>query len=109
MRQELNLLALRDALADRSYETARSVCFFVRRPKLREVFAADFRDRVVHHVLVGHREKIWEPVFIHDSYACLRGKGVHLAVDKLQQSCARPPQTAPGQRGHSNSTSVINS
>ncbi|MEI7465012.1 MAG: RNA-directed DNA polymerase [Burkholderiales bacterium] len=84
-RQELNLLALRDTLADRSYEPTRSVCFFVRRPKLREVFAADFRDRVVHHVLVGHLEKIWEPVFIHDSYACRKGKGVHVAVERLQQ------------------------
>jgi hypothetical protein len=36
-RQELNLLALRDALVSRSYEPGRSVCFFVRRPKLREV------------------------------------------------------------------------
>ena len=51
-RQEMNLLALRDALVDRSYEPACSVCFFVQRPKLREIFAADFRDRVVHHVLV---------------------------------------------------------
>ena len=57
----------------------------MKRPKLREVFAADFRDRVVHHVLVSHLEKIWEPVFIHDSYACRKGKGVHAAVARLQQ------------------------
>jgi RNA-directed DNA polymerase len=60
--QEMNLLTLRDALADRSYEPGRFVCFFVQRPKLREIFAADFRDRVVHHVLVSHLESIWEPV-----------------------------------------------
>ncbi len=84
-RQELNLLALRDDLVSRSYEPTRSVCFFVRRPKLREVFAADFRDRVVHHVLVSHLEQTWEPVFIHDSYACRKGKGVHKAVARLQQ------------------------
>ncbi|MBC7379605.1 MAG: group II intron reverse transcriptase domain-containing protein [Burkholderiaceae bacterium] len=83
-RQELNLLALRDALVDRSYVPGRSVCFFVKRPKLREVFAADFRDRVVHHVLVSHLEKIWEPIFIHDSYACRKGKGVHAGVERLQ-------------------------
>ena len=83
--QEMNLLALRDALADRSYEPGRSVCFFIQRPKLREIFAADFRDRVVHHVLVSYLERIWEPVFIHDSYACRRGKGVHAAVARLQQ------------------------
>jgi len=84
-RQEMNLLALRDALADRSYEPNRSVCFFIQRPKLREIFAADFRDRVVHHVLVGFLEGIWEPLFIHDSYACRKGKGVHAAVARLQQ------------------------
>ena len=83
--QEMNLLALRDALADRSYQPGRSVCFFVQRPKLREIFAADFRDRIVHHVLVSHLEGIWEPVFIHDSYACRKGKGVHAAVARLQQ------------------------
>lgn len=84
-RYELNLLALRDELVDRSYQPGRSVCFFVERPKLREVFAADFRDRVVHHVLVDHLEKTWEPIFIHDSYACRRDKGVHAAVARLQK------------------------
>lgn len=84
-RQELHLLALRDDLCARSYQPGRSVCFFVKRPKLREIFAADFRDRVVHHVLVSHLETIWEPVFIHDSYACRRGKGVHAGVARLQQ------------------------
>jgi hypothetical protein len=83
--QEMKLLALRDALVARSYEPGRSVCFFVKRPKLREVFAADFRDPVGHHVLVDHLESIWEPVFIHDSYACRKGKGVHAAVSRLQQ------------------------
>ncbi len=83
--QEMRLLALRDALAERSYEPGRSVCFFIQRPKLREIFAADFRDRIVHHVLVSDLESIWEPVFIHDSYACRQGKGVHAAVARLQQ------------------------
>lgn len=84
-RQELNLLALQAELVGRSYEPGRSVCFLTRRPKLREVFAADFRDRIVHHVLVGHLEARWEPRFIFDSYACRRGKGVHAGVARLQQ------------------------
>ncbi|KAA6182098.1 hypothetical protein F2Q65_18490 [Thiohalocapsa marina] len=71
-RQELNLLALS------------------------EIFAADFRDRVVHHVLVDHLEQYWERVFIHDSYACRKGKGVHAAVDRLQR-CMRQV-SANGQR-----------
>ena len=68
----------------RRYRPGRSVCFFATKPKLREVFAADFRDRVVHHLLVEYLERIWEPIFIHDSYACRKGKGVHAAVERLQ-------------------------
>lgn len=82
--QEKNLLDLREALVQRTYRPGRSVCFFATRPKLREIFAADFRDRVVHHVLVDYLERIWEPVFIHDSYACRKGKGVHGGVKQLQ-------------------------
>lgn len=82
--QEKNLLALREALLQRSYRPGRSVCFFATRPKLREIFAADFRDRVVHHLLVDYLERIWEPIFIHDSCACRKGKGVHSGVRRLQ-------------------------
>lgn len=82
--QEKALILLREALVERTYQPGRSVCFFTTRPKLREIFAADFRDRVVHHVLVDYLEKIWEPIFIHDSYACRKGKGVHAGVARLQ-------------------------
>ena len=74
-----------EALVNRSYQPGRSVCFFTTRPKLREIFAADFRDRVVHHVLVDYLERIWEPIFIHDSWACRKGKGVHAGVMQLQR------------------------
>jgi hypothetical protein len=83
-RQEEELLALSDALVARSYEPAPSVCFVTQRPKLREIFAADFRDRIVHYLLVRELERTWEPIFIHDSYACRRGKGIHAGVDRLQ-------------------------
>ena len=84
-RQELNLLELAAALQGRSYRPSSSVCFVTERPKLREIFAADFRDRIVHHVLVHELERYWEPVFIHDSYACRKDKGIHKAVDRLNQ------------------------
>lgn len=95
-RQELELLDLRDALVSRAYRPGPSVCFVTKRPKLREIFAADFRDRVVHHLLVDYLEAYWERVFIHDSYACRRGKGVHVAVDRLQRFIRQV--TANGQR-----------
>lgn len=82
--QEKNLINLQAALVERRYRPGRSVCFFATRPKLREIFAADFRDRVVHHLLVDYLERIWEPIFIHDSYACRTAKGVHAGVKRLQ-------------------------
>lgn len=81
---EENLVFLHEELTGGSYQPGRSVAFLLEKPKRREIFAADFRDRVVHHVLVGHLEPRWEQRFIHDSYACRKGKGTHKGVDRLQ-------------------------
>jgi hypothetical protein len=91
---EANLLALQVELRAHSYKPGRSVCFITDGPKPREVFAADFRDRVVHHLLVSHQERVFEPRFIHDSYACRKGKGE--ASDRLMTFLRRV--TANGQR-----------
>ena len=79
-----NLFSLASDLQKGAYRPSRSVCFVTQSPKLREIFAADFRDRVVHHLVVRELEKYWEPRFIYDSYACRVGKGTHAAVERLQ-------------------------
>ena len=81
---EENLYLLAEELADETYRPSRSIRFAVDRPKLREIVAADFRDRVVHHYLVERLEQIFEPIFIHDSYACRVGKGVHAALARTR-------------------------
>lgn len=86
---EENLLRLQEVLEGQTYSPLRSVCFVVTRPKLREIFAADFRDRVVHHVLVNALQNVWEPRFIHDSFACRKEKGTHRAVRRLQSFMRR--------------------
>jgi hypothetical protein len=93
---EENLVALHQELTAGTYRPGRSIAFLVEKPKRREIFAADFRDRVVHHVLVGHLEPRWERRFIHDSYACRKGKGTHAGVERLR-SFARQA-TANGTR-----------
>jgi retron-type reverse transcriptase len=81
---EENVVKLERELKYRSYRPSRSILFAARKPKLREIFAADFRDRVVHHILVDQLKTIWEKIFIYDSYACRDGKGTHVAVKRLQ-------------------------
>lgn len=83
---ENNLRRLLEELKTRKYRPGRSICFAVKEPSLREIFAADFRDRVVHHLLVGELLPIFEPRFIYDSHACRPKKGTHLAVRRLYKS-----------------------
>ncbi len=56
---EAELVALRDELWNRSYHPRPSTCFIVHDPKQREIFAADFRDRVVHHLLYNYIPPLW--------------------------------------------------
>lgn len=67
-----------------TYRHGRYRAFQVYDPKVRDVSAAPFTDRIVHHALVSQIEPLFERVFIHDSYACRKGKGTHAAVLRLQ-------------------------
>lgn len=71
-------------LKDKRYQLGKYTCFAITEPKLREVWAADFRDRIIHHLLVGCLEPIWEKKFIFHSYACRPDKGAHKAIHNLQ-------------------------
>jgi RNA-directed DNA polymerase len=89
-----NLLDIQDQLMSGQWQPRPSTCFIATRPKAREIHAPDFADRVVHHWLVPQLEAIWEPRFIHDSFANRRGKGSHAAVRRLQDFVR---QVASGQ------------
>ncbi|MEA3292472.1 MAG: hypothetical protein U9Q71_09265, partial [Pseudomonadota bacterium] len=68
----------------RQWRPSPPVSFTVRKPKAREIHAAAFPDRVVHHYLTPKLESLYEPVFIHDVYSNRKGKGTHSAVARLQ-------------------------
>ncbi len=52
---EENLLDLHEALNNGGYTPKSSLAFLVDKPKRREIFAADFRDRVVYHPIVVYQ------------------------------------------------------
>lgn len=83
MHYETELRRLYEELNSMTYEISTSVVFGVTRPKHREVFAANFRDRVVHHLLMLRLEPILEGEMIDNSYNCRKGKGVYYGVDTL--------------------------
>ncbi len=80
---ESKLYDLWRSINDGSYQPGRSVAFVVRGAVVREVFAADFGDRVVHHLIIHKLNPLFEKKFIYDSYACREGKGTHFGIERL--------------------------
>lgn len=80
-----NLIDLRDAILERRYEPGASVAFVVFEPMVREIFAASFRDRVVHHFLYNMQAGWWDRRFIYDSYSCRVGKGTLFGIKRVQR------------------------
>lgn len=81
---ERNLMDLYYELIENSYQPGRSIMFVVTRPKAQEVWAANFRDRIVHHVLYNRHSPAFYRSFIHDSYACIPEKGTLNASNRVQ-------------------------
>ena len=82
-RLESELPRLQRQLIEHTYRPGNYRTFTIYDAKPRLISAAPYRDRVVHHALCNVVEPIFERVFIHDSYACRKGKGTHAAADRL--------------------------
>lgn len=81
---EPNLIELHDELVAGTYRPGTSVCFVVMRPKPREVWAARFRDRIVHHLLYNHIAPRFLVGFTADTCACIPGRGTLYAARRLE-------------------------
>lgn len=82
-RLERNLLDLYHELHAGAYAPGRSLCFVVTHPKPREIWAADFRDRIVHHLLYNRIAPDFYRAFSVESAACIPGRGTLYAVERL--------------------------
>ena len=87
MRQ--NMEDLCDELLTKTYNPLPSKCFIVEYPKKREVFAAQFRDRIVHHLYYDWTHELFERTFIADSYSCIVGRGTHYGIQRLTDYCRK--------------------
>lgn len=84
-----NLLNLRDTILARKYHPSRGVAFIIHDPVIREVFAAPFVDRIVHHFLFKYANSWWEPRFVNSSYSCRKTKGTLYGIKDLQRKIRR--------------------
>jgi retron-type reverse transcriptase len=86
---EKELWKLHAELAAKAYRPGPYRTFTIHEPKQRQISAAPYRDRVVHHALVGVLEPIFERSFLDGSCACRKGKGTRAALDLCQQYARR--------------------
>ncbi|HEY5508428.1 MAG TPA: reverse transcriptase/maturase family protein [Paludibacter sp.] len=82
---ERNIDQLYDELRSGTYKTSEYSVFKIYEPKEREIFRLPFKDRVVHHAIMNVMETIWVSVFISQSYACIKGKGIHGVLKAIKR------------------------
>lgn len=83
---EQNCVELWKEVNEHRYVPQNSVTFIVTRPVIREVFAADFRDRVIHHLLASRLNPLLEELFTENTSCCRKGKGTHYGIKKLDEA-----------------------
>ena len=80
-----NLVELMNEVNSRQYRIGKSICFVVRYPRYREVFAGEFRDRIIHHYIALRLEPLFEQIFCDRTYNCRKGKGQLAGVTQLAE------------------------
>jgi len=83
---EVNLARLQERLRSQKYRPRAYRQFMVHEPKMRQIAAPHFEDRIVHQAIVRVIEPQIVPTFIPTTYACIKGRGTHKAVLDLQQT-----------------------
>lgn len=79
---EKNIFDLYQEIISKKYIQESSNCFIANMPVKREIFAACFRDRVVHHFIFKKLNPLIEKQLLYDVYSCRKGKGTFFGVDR---------------------------
>jgi RNA-directed DNA polymerase len=82
---ESNIFNLHRDLKANRYKHGSYTDFYIQDPKLRHIYKASVRDRVVHHAMFAALNPIFEPTYIPNSFSCRVGKGTHKGVEVLAQ------------------------
>ena len=80
-----NLLEILDKLNNREYVPRNSNCYVITDPALREIFAAQFGDRIVQHFYMNEVEDILENELVDGCCSCRKGKGTDYALNLLKE------------------------
>ncbi len=80
---EKNIIILASEIKKRTYQIKPSLCFIAFEPVKREIFAGDFRDRIVHHLVFNELAPIYDRLFIDDCYSCRKKRGTDYGIKRI--------------------------
>lgn len=83
LRSEENLIRLASDIKKRIYKIKPSLCFIALSPVKREIFAGDFRDRIVHHFIFNELNFYYDRLFINDCYSCRKKRGTDYGIRRI--------------------------
>lgn len=90
---EGNLQRLRALLLSGQYHTSRYSFFTVHDPKERTIARLPYYpDRIVHHAIMNVIEPIITKMYTADTYACIKGRGAHLARHRIMEAMRKDPE-----------------
>lgn len=81
--RELSCFNLEKNIIKKEYNIKPSLCFISFSPIKREIFAGDFRDRIIHHLIFNELSPYYENFFINDSYSCRKNRGTSYGIKRV--------------------------
>lgn len=82
---ENNLIGLWRDVNNKTYRPSQSIAFIVTKPRRREIFAANFRDRVLHHYIDLRLRPLIEGTLIDETCNNRVGKGTFACVKYVER------------------------
>ena len=84
---EENLLDLQNWFRTGTYKTSQYTTFTINDPKERTIMRLPFfPDRIAHHALMNVLEPIFVKRLIPQTFACIKGRGIHAGVKAIQKA-----------------------
>lgn len=78
------LKKLQSDLINGRFKTSKYKIRKIYEPKERDIYILPlYPDHIVHHALINIVGPIWQSTFIHDSFACIPGRGLHAASQRV--------------------------
>ena len=84
---EENLWNLYNHIMVGTYKTSRAICFGIFSPTAREVWASNFQDRIIQHLLINEISDKFNRKFHQNSCACIKNRGTQYGILKLEKKC----------------------